>query len=124
MGNKELQPSPFGSFMVMIKEQPVWLEDKGQKLKSLEKSKGPKILSTSAPIGIQFDETNPPPLPVGISPEREKFTKLRFTDNCSLIKQTKPAQKPVLFVYSWGAYRIRSIERINASSLPISRIAK
>ena len=43
MGNEELQPSPFGSFMVMIKEQPVWLEDKGQKLKSLEKSKSQKV---------------------------------------------------------------------------------
>ncbi len=37
-GNEELQPSPFGSFMVMIKEQPVWLEDKGQKSKGQERS--------------------------------------------------------------------------------------
>ncbi len=63
MGNKELQPSLFGSFMVMIKEQPVWLEDKGQKSKGLEKSgivKRSKSMTgtnppISAPIGIQFD---------------------------------------------------------------------
>ncbi|WP_461629766.1 hypothetical protein [Labilibaculum euxinus] len=52
MGNEELQPSPFGSFMVMIKEQPVWLEDKGQKNQKVRKSleKSGKVKKSKDPI--------------------------------------------------------------------------